>query len=567
MIDTITIERFKNISRIALKLENINILVGANNAGKSSILQGIQFAVAVAQTTSLDEFSTVGWKNSILSTSLTANQIIYSPIKDIYALGSGGSLSQDADKAIMVEFAERDSGHLAKFSLRKGRNKNLLTSIEGKDLGNTIRYLDNPYSIYVPGLSGIPAAEELKSEGVVRRLAAKGDANNVFRNVLWLLKQDTNKWDAFILDFKDIFPELDITITFDKIKDEYLNAFITSNSKSFPIDAFGTGVLQIIQILSYIHLYNPKLLILDEPDSHLHPSNQKILAEKLNDITARLNFQIIISTHSRHLLDSFRDYAAVHWISNGALNNQDYSFISVLLEIGALDRGDILNKGSSKCVILTEDARTEKLKSVLAANNFNLAETELWSYEGCSKLDTAIVLAAFIKKSAPGTTVLVHRDRDYLTDEECDLIASKASAANIEIMFTIGTDIESHLLNPHHITKVYTQLNLEQVENLIDKATDKVEEKSLRNFINAATQDALQKQYAGGARVDNGQIALDCTSKYRANKPRYRHGKQVFKILRNQLEVSFGKGDLSIATEDLKLQSILDIQARIWPAS
>jgi len=55
MISKILIERFKNISRMELVLDKINILVGSNNSGKSSVLQAVQFFVSVAQTTGLEK--------------------------------------------------------------------------------------------------------------------------------------------------------------------------------------------------------------------------------------------------------------------------------------------------------------------------------------------------------------------------------------------------------------------------------------------------------------------------------------------------------------------------------
>lgn len=563
MIETITIERFKNIKKIELKLENINILIGSNNAGKSSILQSIQFAVAIAQTTSLEEFGKTKWITNKLSTSLTTNQIIYSPVRDIYALGYGGSLSQDKGKGISVKFKERGSCQDATFVLRKGRNKNLLTEIEGKNLGEPIRDLENPFSIYVPGLSGIPPFEELKSEGLVRRMAAKGDANNVFRNILWLLNQNSVKWDAFMLDFKDIFPKLEIQISFNKLKDEYLNVYIKSEKNKFPIDSFGTGVLQIIQVLSYIHLYNPKILILDEPDSHLHPSNQRILAEKLNEITLRLNFQIIISTHSRHLLDSFREHAKINWISNGEIKNDSYDFISVLLEIGALDRGDVLN-GNVKCVVFTEDSKTEFLENVLVVNGFNMKETQIWSYEGCSKIDTAIILAAFIKEKAPNTKILIHRDSDYLSLKSCEEIKDKANKASIEIFFTIGTDLESHYINPDHIHSIYNNLTLDQIHSLIIESTNSIKDKSLEMFINTRNATALNIQYSTGARINPGRISLECTSEYNINTERYRHGKKVFKDLKNRLQQLGGQLNLITPTKHLKNEELENIKKKIW---
>lgn len=564
MIEKITIERFKNINKIELGLGNINVLVGSNNSGKSSILQGIQFAVSIAQTTSLEEFRFTKWKNNILSTSLTPNQIIYTPIRDIYSLGSGGSLSQDKQKAIVVRFQEKDTNEIANFQLSKGRNKNLLTKIEGRTLGNQIRNIENPYTIYVPGLAGISAFEELKSEGIVRRAAAKGDANSVFRNILWLLKQDAPKWESFIADFKDIFQGLTLNISFDKLKDEHINATIWDGFKNLPIDAYGTGVLQAVQILSYIHLYHPKILILDEPDSHLHPSNQRIIAEKLSEITQRLNFQLILSTHSRHLLDAFKDYANVQWISKGEIKDQEYNFISVLLEIGALDKGDILNNGNTKCVVLSEDANNAPLKTVLNANGFVLAETDIWTYEGCSKIDTAIVLAAFIKKNAPATSVIIHRDSDYLSDVQKADISTKAATAGIGIFFTNGTDIENHFLNASHIQKVYPEMTLEDINVAIAEATTENEEKSQTNFINSRTQEALKIQYAGGAQVNNGQISLACIQEYQQDSNKFRHGKKVFKTLRNKLQNLHGQKDILIPTVDLISPDLTALKDTVW---
>lgn len=50
MVKQIIIEQFKSIESAGLDLGRINVLVGANNSGKSSFLQALQFATSVAQT-------------------------------------------------------------------------------------------------------------------------------------------------------------------------------------------------------------------------------------------------------------------------------------------------------------------------------------------------------------------------------------------------------------------------------------------------------------------------------------------------------------------------------------
>ena len=45
MIKELTLKSFKRIKNFKTSLEKINVLVGANNAGKSSVLQGIYFSI------------------------------------------------------------------------------------------------------------------------------------------------------------------------------------------------------------------------------------------------------------------------------------------------------------------------------------------------------------------------------------------------------------------------------------------------------------------------------------------------------------------------------------------
>lgn len=47
MITEISIENFKSLNHVKLELDRINILIGGNNSGKTSILQAIQFGQIV----------------------------------------------------------------------------------------------------------------------------------------------------------------------------------------------------------------------------------------------------------------------------------------------------------------------------------------------------------------------------------------------------------------------------------------------------------------------------------------------------------------------------------------
>lgn len=52
-IKSISVKRFKQLDDFQLELKDATVLIGANNAGKSSALQALHFAVSVAQTAKL----------------------------------------------------------------------------------------------------------------------------------------------------------------------------------------------------------------------------------------------------------------------------------------------------------------------------------------------------------------------------------------------------------------------------------------------------------------------------------------------------------------------------------
>ena len=49
-ISKIRIRSFKNIEDVTLDLDDMNLLVGGNNAGKSSFIQGIHFTISALRS-------------------------------------------------------------------------------------------------------------------------------------------------------------------------------------------------------------------------------------------------------------------------------------------------------------------------------------------------------------------------------------------------------------------------------------------------------------------------------------------------------------------------------------
>src|ERR1035441_10125825 len=112
-LQSVRIQRFKRIKDASIDLNAVNVFVGGNNSGKSSLIQALHFGVGLLQTIALSG----QWK---ASTSLNPTQLIYSPAEDIHALGPGGKLFENENEAIALQF-NLASGDSCSVNVRKGQ--------------------------------------------------------------------------------------------------------------------------------------------------------------------------------------------------------------------------------------------------------------------------------------------------------------------------------------------------------------------------------------------------------------------------------------------------------------
>lgn len=102
---------------------------------------------------------------------------------------------------------------------------------------------------------------------------------------------------------------------------------------------------------------------------------------------------------------------------------------------------------NNRCYILTEDDNHELLAKLLEHNGFLVNETEFFSYEGAYSIHAAIVLGNYIKSKRNEAFVVIHRDRDYLTDAQIKETKEKVEKLGHFFFTTTGTDIESYFIN------------------------------------------------------------------------------------------------------------------------
>jgi ABC-type cobalamin/Fe3+-siderophores transport system ATPase subunit len=567
MIDQITIKRFKRLADVTVPLGGTTLLIGANNSGKSSVLQALHFAVSLAQSARLVG-EDLSWRSGNFELSFNPSQLIYAPVADVVTLATGGLLQEGAGSRVEITMTT-DDGARCTVGLRRGRNRNIAVVIQGRELGEKLMSLENPYTIYAPGLAGIARTESFVSRGVVQRVVARGDANLVLRNVLLMLSRDDEAWASFLADMNSIFPGLRVTVGFDERTDEHISVSFTMTGagwRSYPIDAAGTSILQTSQILAYIGLFRPKVLILDEPDSHLHPNNQRALCDLVFRLASERGFQALISTHSRHVLDAMRGRGKLVWLSKGqVVEQQDVKTTAVLLDLGALDSVDYFADDALKCVIATEDSDTEPLKALLWSNGFREDDTEIATYTGCSNVEAALVLGGFLKDRAPNLSLIVHRDSDYMSAAAGTAFSDRLSSVGITPFLTELSDVEGYFLNSEHLASCNAGLSVERAQQIIDEATEQTSTESIRSIVNHRTEQAFRNRRAGAGAPDHGEISTSAHADYEANPSQLRRGKRVIGRVAALLQAELGHNPSIFSPSPfLRSDSLRAIADAVW---
>lgn len=99
--------------------------------------------------------------------------------------------------------------------------------------------------------------------------------------------------------------------------------FISKNGRKLPLSDLGYGVTQLFSILLNIETvllssqgnrldYKPFFIIIEEPEIHLHPRLQSLLADLFLEAYLKYNIHFIIETHSEYLIRKYQYLVASH---------------------------------------------------------------------------------------------------------------------------------------------------------------------------------------------------------------------------------------------------------------
>lgn len=455
-VASIEIKNFKAISELALPLADITVLVGPNGSGKSSVLQAIHWAARAA--------SYIEPKNQREVVSF--ERLDYSPSSEPLKTAHKTELSADRSfnptsvifKHIEIEDGTSPAVHVKIFAARNSGG--ISVQIEGGSAVTPFKQREELITAYIPGLAGLSEKETILVKPLLRRQAASGDAGGVLRNILFNIASiQANEKDSESAKLRMqklnelvqmVHPDVRLEVSFDDRED--VNILAQFDDKLLggvlrPLETAATGVLQVVQIFAYLILFRPKLLLIDEPDAHLHPDKQERLIEALEIAADQFQIQIILTTHSPHIVRAASAATNLVWVKDGKTVEQEDSAIRALLGWGGLDK---------KILFFVEDEDDKFIRTILRQWPNIYRQLAICKCFGIDNLPKNSMLKGLLADDSFGVRVLIHRDRDFMTDEECGIWRQKYFAEeDVEVWVTKTVDGEGYFCQTDYLMALY----------------------------------------------------------------------------------------------------------------
>ena len=297
MIKGLKLQNFKCFDSVEIPLNRLTLLAGANGSGKSTIIQALLLIAQSCQERKkpieielLGRYINLGYSNDILNERCDDEDML------IEIRSSGGSAR------FHIEY---ESGKL------KMPVKDDEKSIGGVEVGTLggIEYISanriNPEQTFsllttdrTLGIHGENTMNYLVEHGnqpISEKICVKDVGNT-------LVEQLNNRLGLFFQGYKLSVTEA-LTVDMISLRFQEVSPHISDDRR--PINV-GFGITYVLPVLVALLKAEPEsLVIIENPESHLHPRAQKLVGEMIAKVAAT-GVQVIVETHSDHVLNGIR---------------------------------------------------------------------------------------------------------------------------------------------------------------------------------------------------------------------------------------------------------------------
>lgn len=442
--------RFKSFKRFTLRIGHFNILVGPNNAGKSTIIAAFRILAAAMRKASAKKATLVkGPGGTILGYDIEISTISVAE-ENIF-------FNYDDDEAASVVFNLSNGNSLTLYFPEQGICY-LLPDAQGKNYErpSSFKKQFNCPIGFVPILGPVDHHEQLYEKEAARLALFSYTAARNFRNI-W--HHYPEKFEKFRDLLRQTWPGMDILPPeIDRTHQKpRLHMYCPEERKPRELFWAGFGFQVWCQMLTHIiQSNNVSIFLIDEPDIYLHAELQR----QLLDILRSIGTDVILATHSTEMITEAEanDILLINKGKNTAKRIRDPGQLtSVFSAIGSSLNPVLTQVAKTRRVLFVEGkdfqilgrfARKIGADSVGNRRDFAVVPVEGFNPERIRSLKSGMeeTLGSSIRSAA----IL---DKDYRSKDECYQIINKCNDFCDLVVLHECKEIENYVLHPAAIER------------------------------------------------------------------------------------------------------------------
>lgn len=344
-IQRVILKRFKRFEDVAIAIPDHVVFAGPNNAGKTTVLQAIAaWDFAFRAWLLRNDFNV---RNGYVWAQL--ERLAFAPI----ALSSFDLLWRGRDTRAILEIEAHVDGRAIpmEFQWDSAGQMNVrpATRAQRADL-EAVRLR----TTFIPAMTGLLREERrLADREAIDDLLAQGRPGEVLRNLLVLANGDDFAWRELTETVYRLFRvRLTSPVSGATIKAEYTEDGARS---SIDLAVGGSGFLQVVLLLTLMLTRRGDVILLDEPDAHLHLILQQSVYGEIRRVAVQQGSQLLIATHSEKIIEAV-DPAKLCLMVGAPRPLADNEEKKRLIQsLSALPQPDVVAVAGSKGVLYVED--------------------------------------------------------------------------------------------------------------------------------------------------------------------------------------------------------------------
>jgi predicted ATPase len=325
MITKVKLEFFKRFKSETFDLGDDIVLAGPNNSGKTTLLQGIAVWNLAVQRW-LAEHVESSKARQRTGVPISRNDFTTIPLREMNLLwyerdtGYGKDEKEGVEagqpKLVAITIYEKNPQGAERsltVTLRYANKEQIYVKLadeQGNPVTNVSPEAQKLKIIHVPPFSGIGAEETGLQLGYQNRLVGQGKPGDVLRNLLLEVyradqKEKTGLWQTLTEDVFALFGYRLKEPQYSEATDPFIRIEYTQTKTktAFDVASAGSGFHQVLTLLGFFYARPASVLLLDEPDAHLHVILQRQVYDLLRTIARKRGCQLLVSTHSEIILE------------------------------------------------------------------------------------------------------------------------------------------------------------------------------------------------------------------------------------------------------------------------